>query len=121
MPFVLRSLCKYWLYFGLLVISLLPNTRLFYQLFEASRKRTRHQQSFIFHLALDSIRTHDLPIVSQVLYRWTTAFAGQSNERICVNQSNYKSEGANSQNFLRKFVRFLVTFRCFYNKISHEK
>ncbi len=27
------------------------------------------------HLALDVVQTHDLPIVSQVLYHWTTDFA----------------------------------------------
>jgi len=32
-----------------------------------------------------------------------------------------EDQGGNSQNFLRKFVRFFVIFRCFYNKISHEK
>jgi len=30
-------------------------------------------------------------------------------------------QGGNSQNFLRKFVRFFQTFRCFYKAIIHRK
>jgi len=30
-------------------------------------------------------------------------------------------QGGNSQNFLEKFVRFFVTFRCFYGVVIHRK
>ncbi len=33
----------------------------------------------------------------------------------------YNQLGRNSHNFLSKFVRFFVTFKCFYNKMIHRK
>jgi len=32
-----------------------------------------------------------------------------------------KTLGRNSQNFLRKFVRFFVTLKCFYGVVIHRK
>jgi len=34
---------------------------------------------------------------------------------------NCKTQGGNSQNFLRKFVRFFLTLRCFYRVVIHRK
>ena len=40
--------------------------------------------------------------------------------RICVFDIRLRS-GGNSQNFLRKFLRFFVTLRCFYRDVIHRK
>jgi hypothetical protein len=36
-------------------------------------------------------------------------------------KATFKGKGGNSQNFLGKFVRFLVTLRCFYRKVIKKK
>jgi hypothetical protein len=40
---------------------------------------------------------------------------------VCLSISSNVHPGGNSQNFLWKFVRFLVTSKCFYGVVIHRK
>jgi hypothetical protein len=66
------------------------------------------EEHFCWQLPLDQVRS-DLWFSFYILYYYM------------VNYLSVVSQGEDSQNFLRKFIRFFVTLRCFYAVDIHGK
>jgi len=66
----------------------------------------------------DGFSGNHIPLISVLICIMTIHFCPFDSLRRC---QNIQYKGGNSQNFLRKFVIFFLTLRCFYGVVIHRK